>query len=178
MDGEGAQENDKEGGSERIAREGSGGKRRRGGHKLGQIRLFLLLSLLLPPISSSLVERIPFPPSFQAGDLAKNHAERGRKGRRGNTSEQCTRGGSPFLATSDVCLSLLRLSPSSDLLLLYSHLKLRREAEREGKMERGPLALFNKQDLAIFLFPAASPNATLAYDIAELVFRVAKKNGE
>ena len=30
MDGEGAQENDKEGGSERIAREGSGGKRRRG----------------------------------------------------------------------------------------------------------------------------------------------------
>ncbi len=45
-------------------------------------------------------------------------------------------------------------------------------------MERGPLALFNKQDLAIFLFPAASPNATLAYDIAELVFRVAKKNGE
>lgn len=45
-------------------------------------------------------------------------------------------------------------------------------------MERGPLALFNKQDLAIFLFPAASPNATLACDIAELVFRVAKKNGE
>ena len=68
--------------------------------------------------------------------------------------------------------------PPSDLLLLYSHLKLRREAERGGKMERGPLALFNKQDLAIFLFPAASPNATLACDIAELVFRVAKKNGE